>query len=47
MESNYQYIDPDFIYTNRNGVLVNIAKIGDEKVLIALKVSRYPNESKT
>ena len=37
MESNYQYIDPDFIYTNRNGVLVNIAKIEDDKVLIAFE----------
>jgi len=35
MESNYQYIDPDFIYANEKGVLNNIAKIEDEKVLVA------------
>ena len=47
MESNYQYIDPDFIYTNKNGVLENIAKIEDEKVLIAFesfKVSKRIEE---
>ena len=47
MESNYQYLDPDFIYTNKNGVLENIAKIDDEKVLIAFesfKVSKRIEE---
>lgn len=47
MESNYQYIDPDFIYTNEKGVLDNIAKIEDEKVLIAFesfKVSKRIEE---
>lgn len=47
MESNYQYLDPDFIYTNENGVLNNVAKIEDEKVLIAFesfKVSKRIEE---
>lgn len=47
MGDKYQYIDPDSRYTNKNGVLVNIAKIEDEKVLIAFesfKVSKRIEE---
>ena len=47
MENNYQYLDPDFIYTNKNGVLHNLAKIEDEIILIAfesLKVSKRIEE---
>jgi cell filamentation protein len=43
MENNYQYIDPDFAYTNKNGVLHNLANIEDENVLLAyesLKVTK-------
>ena len=36
MENNYQYVDPDFTYTNANGVLHNLAKIDDEKVFHAV-----------
>ena len=34
MENNYQYIDPDFKYTNKKGVLHNLANVEDEKILI-------------
>lgn len=47
MENNYQYLDPDFIYTNKNGVLRNLAKIEDERILLAfesLKVSKRIEE---
>ncbi len=47
MENNYQYIDPDYKYTNKNGVLHNLAKIEDEKILLAyesLKVSKRIEE---
>lgn len=47
MENNYQYIDPDFQYTNKNGVLHNLANIEDEKILLAyesLKVSKRVEE---
>jgi len=47
MENNYQYVDPDFTYTNSNGVLHNLAKIEDEKVLLAyesLKVTKRIEE---
>ena len=47
MENNYQYIDPDYKYTNENGVLHNLAKIEDEKILLAyesLKVSKRVEE---
>lgn len=47
MENNYQYLDPDFIYTNKNGVLHNLAKIEDEVILLAfesLKVSKRIEE---
>jgi cell filamentation protein len=47
MGSNYQYLDPENIYSNKNGVLYNIAKITEEKVLIAFesfKVSKRIEE---
>ena len=47
MENNYQYIDPEFVYTNKNGVLHNLANIEDEKVLLAyesLKVTKRVEE---
>jgi cell filamentation protein len=47
MENNYQYIDPDFVYTNKNGVLHNLANIEDENVLLAyesLKVTKRVEE---
>jgi cell filamentation protein len=47
MENNYQYIDTDYKYTNRNGVLYNLANIEDEKILLAyesLKVSKRVEE---
>jgi cell filamentation protein len=47
MENNYQYIDHDFKYTNKNGVLHNLANIEDEKILLAyesLKVSKRVEE---
>jgi hypothetical protein len=47
MENNYQYIDPDYKYTNKNGVLHNLANIDDEKILLAyesLKVSKMSKE---
>ncbi len=47
MENNYQYVDPDFKYTNAKGVLHNLGKIEDEKVLLAyesLKVTKRIEE---
>lgn len=47
MENNYQYKDPDYLYTNSNGVLKNLASIEDEKILIiyeSLKVSKRIEE---
>jgi cell filamentation protein len=47
MENNYQYVDPNFTYTNANGVLHNLAKIEDEKVLLvyeSLKVTKRIEE---
>lgn len=47
MENNYHYLDPDSKYTNRNGILHNIANIQDEKVLLAfesLKVAKRVEE---
>lgn len=47
MEDSYQYIDPDFKYTNENGLLYNLANIDDEKILLAfesLKVSKRIEE---
>ena len=47
MENNYQYIDPDFQYIGKNGVLHNLANIDNEKVLLAyesLQVSKRLEE---
>jgi len=47
MENNYQYIDPDYKYTNKKGVLHNLANIEDERILIAfesLKVAKRVEE---
>lgn len=47
MENKYQYVDPDYKYTNKNGVLYNLANIENEKILIAyesLKVSKRVEE---
>lgn len=47
MENDYQYQDPDYKYTNKNGVLYNIPNIEDEIILIAfesLKVSKRLEE---
>ena len=47
MGNKYQYLDPELLYTNKNGVLHNIAKIDDEKILIAFesfKVSKRIEE---
>ena len=47
MENNYQYVDPDFKYTNKKGVLQNLANIEDKSVLVAyesLKVSKRIEE---
>lgn len=47
MGNNYQYIDPDFQYTDKNGVLHNLAHINNEKVLLAyesLQVSKRLEE---
>jgi cell filamentation protein len=47
MENNYQYIDHDYKYTNKNGVLRNLANIEHEKILLAyesLKVSKRVEE---
>jgi cell filamentation protein len=47
MENNYHYIDPDCKYTNKNGVLLNLANIEDKEVLLAfesLKVSKRVEE---
>ncbi len=35
MENNYQYIDHDFKYTYKNGVLLNLANIEDERILLS------------
>lgn len=47
MENNYKYLDPKFKYTNKNGILHNLANIENEKVLIAfesLKVTKRVEE---
>lgn len=47
MKNDYQYIDPDYQYTNKNGVLHNLANIDNEKVLLAyesLQVSKRLEE---
>lgn len=47
MGNSYKYIDPDFKYTNKNGVLYNLANIENEDVLAvfeSLKVSKRLEE---
>lgn len=47
MENNYQYIDLNNKYSNKTGVLHNLANIEDEKILLAyesLKVSKRVEE---
>lgn len=47
MENNYHYLDPECKYTNRKGVLHNLAKIEDERILLAyesLKVAKRVEE---
>lgn len=47
MENDYKYLDPDFKYTNKNGVLHNLSNIEDDKVLLvfeSLKVSKRVEE---
>lgn len=47
MENSYKYIDPDYKYTNKNGVLYNLANIDNEKVLSvfeSLKVTKRLEE---
>jgi cell filamentation protein len=47
MGNKYQYLDPELLYSNKNGVLHNIEKIDDEKILIAFesfKVSKRIEE---
>ena len=46
-ENSSHYFDPDFKYTNRNGLLHNLANIQNEKVLLAfesLKVTKRVEE---
>ena len=47
MENNYHYIDTELKYTNKNGLLYNLANIEDEKILLvfeSLKVSKRIEE---
>ena len=47
MGNSYQYIDPDFLYSDSNGILINLANIKDEKILLifeSLKVSKRLEE---
>jgi cell filamentation protein len=47
MGNNYLYLDPDLKYTNKNGLLHNLANIEDEKILLifeSLKVSKRIEE---
>lgn len=47
MENSYQYIDLEYKYTDKNGVLYNLANIEHEKILLAyesLKVSKRVEE---
>lgn len=46
-ENNYRYLDSDFKYTDKNGLLHNLANIQNEKVLLAfesLKVTKRVEE---
>lgn len=47
MENDYRYLDPDHKYTNKSGILYNLAGIEDGKVLLAfesLKVAKRIEE---
>ena len=47
MGNDYKYLDPNHKYTDKNGVLYNLANIKDEKVLAiyeSLKVSKRLEE---
>jgi cell filamentation protein len=47
MGNNYLYLDPDLKYTNKNGLLHNLANIEDENILLifeSLKVSKRIEE---
>ena len=47
MENNYHYIDTELKYTNKNGLLYNLANIEDEKILLvfeSIKVSKRIEE---
>ena len=47
MENSYQYIDPKLKYSDENGVLFNLAKIADHRILVvfeSLKVSKRVEE---
>jgi len=47
MENNYHYLDTELKYTNKNGLLNNLANIEDEKILLvfeSLKVSKRIEE---
>lgn len=47
MGNSYHYIDPDFLYSDSNGILINLANIKDEKILLifeSLKVSKRLEE---
>jgi cell filamentation protein len=47
MENNYFYLDTEFKYTNKNGLLYNLANIENEKILLvfeSLKVSKRIEE---
>ncbi len=37
MENNYHYLDPDLKYTDKNGLLHNLANIEDKNVLLAFE----------
>jgi len=47
MKNDYKYVDPDYKYTGKNGVLLNLANIENENILLAfesLKVSKRIEE---
>lgn len=47
MENSYHYLDPDYKYTSKKGVLRNLANIEDEKILLtyeSLRVSKRVEE---
>jgi cell filamentation protein len=47
MENNYHYLDAELKYTNKSGLLHNIANIENEKILLvfeSLKVSKRIEE---